>query len=191
MEAFTEAGAMRVRREWTRDYLETKGPDGRKTYIYTGDRHALTDEARRVYARRVTPLVALTLALISVIGLLDAPGSRVLYVALPWAGLTFATALALFDCVRILLTKRALTKRDYDSSALRLKNTLVWMLALSALAAACDVMYFLMNGSPVDEYLPIILSCLNLLFSISAYRLERGAVWNRIPAAPSDSGHPD
>ena len=175
-----------MRREWTKDYQEIIGPNGRKSYIYTGKRFELTKDARRVYANRVTPLAALILGLLAASGFLGSPGSRVLYVALPWAGLCFAAAFALFDCARILLTKRALTARDYQSSALRLKKTLIWMLALSALAAACDALFFLVSGRPADEYLPLVLSSCNVLFSVAAYRLEKTVIWNRIASAPSE-----
>lgn len=175
---------MRVRREWTKDYLETTDPDGRKTYVYTGDRHALTDAARRVYARRVTPLTVLTFAFLAAAGLSGAPGSRVMYVALPWAGLCFAAALALFDCVRILFLKRALTARDFRSSALRLKNTLVWMLALSALASACEAIFFLLNGLPAGEISAMVLTFFCFACSVFARRSEKAAVWERVPSAP-------
>jgi hypothetical protein len=175
---------MRVRTEWTKDYLETTGPDGRKAYVYTGDRHALTGAARRVYARRVTPLTALTFAFLAAAGLSGAPGSRVLYVALPWAGLCFAAALALFDCARILFLKRALTARDFRSSALRLKKSFVLITALSALASVCEVIFFLLNGLPAGEILTMVLTFFCFACSVLAYRAEKAAVWERMPSAP-------
>lgn len=172
-----------MRRDWTKDYRETTGQDGKKRYIYTADRFGLTEKGRSAYAR-VALHAALTLALLAAAGLLDSPGSRVLYVALPWAGLCFAAALALFDGARILLTKRALTARDYSSSALRLKRTLAWMLALSALSAAGDAVFFLTGGRPADERAPLALSLCCFALSLAAYRLEKAAVWNRVAPAP-------
>ena len=173
-----------MRTEWTKDYQESTGPDGRKTYVYTGDRHALTQAARRVYARQVTPLTALTLAFLAASGLSGAPGSRVIYVALPWACLCFAAALALFDCARILFLKRALTARDFKSSALRLKKSLVSMLALSALASACEAIFFLLNDLPAGEIPAMVLTFFCFACSVSAYRAEKAAVWERVPSAP-------
>lgn len=175
---------MRVRPNWTKDYLETTGPDGRKTYVYTGDRHALTGAAQKVYVRRVTPLTALTLAFLAAVGLSGAPGSRVMYVALPWAGLCFSAALALFDCARILFLNRALTERDFRSSALRLKKSLVSMLALSAIASVCEAIFFLLNGLPAGEILAMVLTFFCCACSVLAYRAERAAVWERVPSAP-------
>ena len=177
---------MRVRREWTKDYQEVTNPNGRKSYIYTGDRHALTWEARKVYAGQVTPSVALAFGLLAAAGLTGAPGSRVLYVALPWAGLCFAAALALFDCLRILLLKRALTARDFKSSALRLKKSLVWMLALSAVASACEAIFFLLNGLPTGEIPAMVLTFFCFACSVFSYRAEKAAVWERVPCAPSE-----
>lgn len=172
-----------MRRDWTKDYRETTGPDGKKRFAYTGDRFELTRKARGVYAR-VTLLAALILALLAAAGLLDSPGSRALYVALPWAVQCFAAALSLFDGARILMTRRALTARDHSSCALRLKKALVWTLALSALAAACDALYFLTCGRPANERLPLMLSLICFALSIFAYRLEKAAVWNRVAPAP-------
>ena len=166
-----------------RDYIETAGPDGKRGYTYVGARYELTKEARRAYMRRVTPPLAFAGALLMWIGLMNVSGSRVLYVALPWALACFAEGLALNDAARVLLTKRALNERDYKNSALRLKKWLIALAALMSLLCAAEILYFFTTGRRADEYLPPAISILALMLSVLALLTERAICWKRIPPA--------
>lgn len=172
---------MPVRRDWTKDYEETAGPDGKRSYTYKGARYELTKEARRAYMLYVTPPLVLSGALLIWMGLMDVSGSRVLYVALPWALACFAEALALNDGARILMTKRALNERDYTSSAQRLKKWLIALAALLALLCAVEIIYFFMSGSRAGERLPPVVSALALALGVLALWQERAIRWKRTP----------
>ena len=172
-----------VRRDWTKDYEERLDRDGRSSYVYKGTRYALTPEGGRAYRTRVLPPLALVMAALAVMGLMDTPGAREMYVALPYALVFFPAALGLFDLVRILLTRRALTARDYGSSALRLQKSASWLAALAALAAACDLLYLILNGWNLKEGAFFALALLNLILSILVTRGERAVVWDAIPHA--------
>jgi hypothetical protein len=80
----------------------------------------------------------------------------------------------MFDVVRILWTKRALTARGYNSSALRLKKALIWMLALSSLMTACDFLYMDFHGLLGLEFPFFGFACACLLYAPrgKARRLE-------------------
>jgi hypothetical protein len=158
-----------MRRDWTKDYEEISGPDGKTGYIYKGARYVLTEQGRRACLVRVTPLLTLALALLAAMGFLNSPGSRIAYVALPWAALCFLIAFALFDDARILLARRALTARDYKSSALRLKRTVAWAAAFSILLTGCDALYILLNGGSAGEY-PFLVLSICVLFSCESAR---------------------
>lgn len=170
-----------LRRDWTKDYRETVGADGRKRYVYIGKRYELPRESRRTYQNRVMPVLVALLAAQAAWGLIDTPASRTLYVALTWAAVSFSAALALFDAVRILLVRRALTARDYTSSALRLKRTLLITLALSALQLAMDLVYLILKWFPGADHLFFIIHLLVLGLSILAWRHEKQAIWNALP----------
>lgn len=170
-----------MRRDWTKDYREAVGADSGKRYIYIGERHELPRESRRVYQNRVVPAVVALLAAQAAWGLFDTPASRVLYVALPWAAVTFSAALALFDAARILMVRRALTARDYAASALRLKRTLLVTLALSALQLTMDLAYLILERFPGADLPIFTFHLLALGLSISAWRLEKPIVWNNLP----------
>ena len=173
-----------MRRDWTKDYLETTGPDGKRSYIYIGDRFELTEEGRRSYAMGVTPGLIAILIMLVLMGLGDSAGSRVMYVALPWAASCFAAAMGMFDLVRILMTKRALTKRDYASSALRLKKTLLCLVLICALAFVCDLIYMILNGFPLFDRAGFSALLLNQGVSAFTLFMEKKVVWNQIPSAP-------
>lgn len=172
-----------MKRDWTKNYREVVGGDGRKRYIYIGERHALPAKSRRVYQNRVMPAVMALLATQAAWGLFDTPSSRALYVALPWAAVTSAAAFALFDAARILMVRRALTERDYAASALRLRRTLVIALALSALQIVMDLVYLIQKGFPGADIPPLALHLLALGLSILSWRLEKLAIWNTLPPA--------
>lgn len=116
-------------------------------------------------------------------GLIDTPASRVMYVALPWAAATSAAAFSLFDLTRILMVRRALTERDYASSALRLKRTLGVSVALSALQIAADLVHLVQTGFPGAIFPPFSYHFVALGLSFLAWRLEKQAVWKTIPPA--------
>jgi len=170
-----------LKRDWTKDYREAVGEDGRKRYLYTGERHALPAKSRRVYQNRVMPAVVALLMAQAAWGLFDTPSSRVLYVALPWAAATSAAAFALFDAARILMVRRALTQRDHAASALRLKRTLVIAMALSALQIVMDLVYLIQKGFPGADIPPLAFHLLALGLAFLAWRLEKRAIWNTLP----------
>ena len=177
-----------MRREWMKDYVETDGADGRKGYIYIGKRYELTDDGRRVYLRRVMPLILIAVVDLAALGLMDAPGSRVMYVAVPWAALTLAAALALFDLVCVLTARRALTARAYYASALRLGRTLALAGVLSALLAAADLIFMALGGFAAEEYRFFATTLLLFATFLVLHRAEKRALWREIP--PESPGKP-
>lgn len=172
-----------LRRDWTKDYREAVGADGQKRYVYIGKRYELPRESRRMYQNRVMPVLAALLAAQAVWGLIDTPASRVLYVALPWAAISFSAALAFFDAARILLVRRALTARGYVSSALRLKRMLLITLSLTALQLVMNLIYLVLKGFPGADHPFFIIHLMALGLSILAWRLEKQAIWNTLPPA--------
>jgi len=178
-----------VRRAWTKDYAEAEGADGRTGYIYTGKRYALTAEGRRVYLRRVMPLLIIAAAGLAALGLMDAPGSRAAYVAMPWAALVFLAALALFDLACALAARRPLTARDYRASALRLEHTLGWAAVLSALLVVADFFFMALGGFPAAEYRFFAGAALVFAVFVALWRTQRRALWREIP--PESPAEPD
>ena len=97
-------------------------------------------------------LYHLTLALCSGtiaigVGLLNHPGSRVAYVALPYVSLFLPIAFSLIGTMGFMFSGLKLEQAAYDKTKKRIHRSTIWQIALSSIVSLGNFVFTLIKGS--------------------------------------------
>lgn len=76
-------------------------------------------------------------------GFLNNPGSRIVYVALPYVSLFLPIAYSLMGTIGFIRTDEKLTRVLYDKTKVRIRRATIWQILLSVLAILGDVVFIL------------------------------------------------
>ncbi|HPU62667.1 MAG TPA: hypothetical protein PK304_00780 [Mobilitalea sp.] len=75
------------------------------------------------------------------VGFINNPGSRIIYVALPYVGLFLPIVFSFMATVRFIKEGKTLEQAAYDKSKKRMYTSTVWQIILSSMAFVGDVIF--------------------------------------------------
>lgn len=146
------------------DHRPVKDKKGRfhDEFYYKGELHELPmDETQKKKASCIHILMAVLLIGTAVLpGLMDHPGSYVLWVTLPYVCCFLPAAYFLLGAIEFATNGRALTRREYDHSVRRMDRSVTGLIVLSVMNLIIAAVYLIMSGETGE--IPYILSFLPL-----------------------------
>lgn len=139
-----------------------------KYYISGQDRKELGKYKRYCLLLALCGVVMLTGA-----GLLNTSGSRVFYIAVPYACQFLPAIFGLMGAIRLLRSDDRLEYAAYDKSVKRMYHSTVGVLILNIIVVIGDIL-FLLSGSGTGEMLSeiVFLTCMLILLLISLLFLK-------------------
>lgn len=139
-------------------------------YVYTGVYYMYDLPAGKLKLLKFTYLsISLVLAILFTAGgYINNPGSRVIYVILPYITMFLPIVFMLSDAVKIIFSDNKMTFKQYDRSVLQLKRSGTALIVISAAAIAGEISYLIFNGASavLSSEIPYFLVCF-AIFSIS------------------------
>ncbi|MHC1786320.1 MAG: hypothetical protein AB9880_04620 [Christensenellales bacterium] len=153
------------------DYVPS--PDARGGYLYKGAYYVPRLQGKALLRQKLLLclLSALLLLLLYVIGRLDTPGLRQLYVMLPFLALLFFCGRAFFSALSLLMWKDAMTLRQYKQSHGPLKNCLRIAPYVCGALLLAQGLFLLLGGSFSREWPAMILVLLVASLDVFALHL--------------------
>lgn len=131
-------------------------PNGKIKYVteYIGKYYIcqLDERKLRVFKLLYFALVLCSGAAAIGIGFIDNPGSRVLYVALPYVSLFLPIVFSLLGTIGFMTAGNKLEQAAYDRTKIRLYRSTVWQIILSGMAFIGD-MIFIISEKDKDLFL--------------------------------------
>lgn len=150
-------------------------PNGKVKHVteYVGKYYIcqLDERKLRVFKLYYIALVLCSGAIAIGIGFIDNPGSRVLYVALPYVSLFLPIVFSLSGTIGFMTAGDILEQAAYDRTKIRLYRSTVWQIMLSGVAFIGD-MIFIITEKNKDIFLKesafaagmLLISVLNIIF---------------------------
>lgn len=143
---------------YNKDYVQ----DDLGSYLYTGDYYMYDLPAGKLkllkFVYLIVPLVLLALFLAG--GYVNNPGSRVIYVILPYITMFLPIAFMLSDAVKIIFSDNKMTFKQYNRSVLQLKRACIALMIISASAILGDAIYMGFRGGQSSALeMPYFLIC--------------------------------
>lgn len=127
----------------------------------------------------------LTLALCSSItvigiGFLNNPGSRILYVSLPYVSLFLPMAYSLMGTVGFMTSGKRIELPKYDKTKMRIYRSTIWQIALSGITIGGDLIFFFLNKNIKmlqKEMLFVVGIILILVINIIFLQLQKKVIY--------------
>lgn len=162
---------------YNKDYMRTD----QGSYVYTGVYYMYDLPAGKLKLLKLAYLsISLVLAILFTAGgYLNNPGSRVLYVILPYITMFLPIAFIISDTVKIIFSDNKMTFKQYNRSVLQLKRSVIALIAISAAAITGEISYLIFNGTKalLSSEIPYFLVCFAIFcISVAFYFIQRKAV---------------
>lgn len=150
--------------KYNKDYMR----DDLGTYIYTGEYYMFDLPAGKLKRLKLIyfSISLVLLALFVAGGYVNNPGSRVIYVILPYITMFLPIAFMLSDAVKIIFSDNKMTYKQYNRSVLQLKRSVIALIVISAAAIAGETAYIVFNPFRVifSSEIPYFLVCVVIFF---------------------------
>jgi hypothetical protein len=173
-------------KKYYKDYkmVPRKLPDGKIKYEaeYTGKYYICQLDETRL---RKIKLYFLALVLCSGataigIGFFNNPGSRVMYVSIPYVSLFLPLVFSLLGTLKFATSGNKLEQAEYDETILRIRRAAVWQIVLAGLAFLGDVIYIItekdkdiFRKEAAFALSMLLITVLNIIF----VKLQRGVTY--------------
>lgn len=136
-------------KKYYKDYrlIPKKSSNGRVTQVteYIGKYYIcqLDEKSLRKFKFYFFALVLCSDTAAISIGFLNNPGSRVIYVALPYVSLFLPMFFSLLGTFKFITAGNKLEQAAYDKTKIRIHRSTVWQIVLSGMALAGDILYII------------------------------------------------
>lgn len=153
--------------KYNADYVQNESGK----YVYTGVYYSFNLSSGKLkFLKIVYFLISLFMfALFAAGGFLNTPGSRIMYVILPYVLMFLPLAFILSDTVKIILSENRMTYKQYDRSVLQLKRACIALIAVSGIALAGEIIHLFTGGKSgiLSLEVPFLIICITICcFSI-------------------------
>jgi len=138
-------------KEYYKDYklIPKKLPNGKvkKVAVYVGKYYICElDEIKlRKFKLYFFTLVLCSGATAIGLGFINNPGSRIMYVALPYVSLFLPLVFGFLGTIRFMTSGNILEQAAYDKSKKRIYRSTVWQIILSGLAFVGDIIFIIIE----------------------------------------------
>ena len=92
-----------------------------------------------------------SIIILTIIGILDTPGSRIFYVALPYSCLFLPSVFSLIGTIRFLFVGEKIEFIDYDKTRNRVRKSTIGIIMISLLIVIGDV-FFILSKQPIEKH---------------------------------------
>ncbi len=107
----------------------------------------LSEKKLRRYKLYYMLLVLFSGAIAIGVGFLNHPGSRVVYVALPYVTLIIPITYSLMGIIGFIYTGKRLEQAVYDKTKIRIRSATIWQIALSCMTGLGNIVLTLIKES--------------------------------------------
>jgi c-di-AMP phosphodiesterase-like protein len=162
-------------KDYSTDAKETNNGKVTDEVKYTGDYYKYQLSNSEYKRMRTTILLVLVAFIILYVGLgfLNNSGSRCFYVLLPYICMFLPLVYLLRAYYRIPREVQKIEYAIYDKSYLRLKNSVVGMIATSITTALGDIIFIIRNASEIALSKEIIFFIANIMIAVISILLLR------------------
>lgn len=156
------------------DYQPAPGAPG--GYAYTGAWHVPTLKGRALRRRKaaLSALCLLQLPLIYLMGRIDAPSFRQLYVILPFLLLIYFCGRALISALSLYLWRDMMTSREHDQSHKPLLHCLRAAPFAAGALLLTVILHLILGGDPAREWPLALLIPALVLLDLYTFKLAAG-----------------
>ena len=142
-------------------------------YVADHYRFDISDKRLRLCKVLLWAMGIAALALFTVIGFLDIPGLKKMWVALPYVVLLLPAGYVLWDAYRIGAAPREMMRSQYEMYVVHLKKNTAALLICTAIAFAGELVYLVIFFSQVQWGMECLYMGLLGLFALNGWGVRR------------------